>query len=264
MASLKVDNHPTTYTRPVAARDSKTTCLDASEIVSHAHPIKHSCTDRLSLPGDIRQPPAASPGHRSRSRASDSRITQITITSPAVAEARAASLPRARWTSYGASRGWLSGCLAVFPSTTVTATVTVFAHMGGMSVAAVVVPRSLGMHRQHSTHPRLGLGRASEGGGGREAPCIPGSGLRQLSSTANGRLVLPTRGRLAACLLRSQKKKNRLQPSMHRTLRCGQAARPLARQQTPTPENRTPSARPTPENKLQPLAAPTTWGSAQS
>lgn len=125
-------------------------------------------------------------------------------------------------------------------------------------------PRSLGMHRQHSTHPRLGLGRASEGGGGREAPCIPGSGLRQLSSTANGRLVLPTRGRLAACLLRSQKKKNRLQPSMHRTLRCGQAARPLARQQTPTPENRTPSARPTPENKLQPLAAPTTWGSAQS
>ena len=121
-------------------------------------------------------------------------------------------------------------------------------------------------------------GRARGGGGGREAPCIPGSGLRQLSSTANGRLVLPTRGRLAACLLRSQKNmyvgSNQAclpglaccaHPPTHPALRAGcEAARSLARQQTPTPENRTPSARPTPENKLQPLAAPTTWGSAQS
>lgn len=232
--------------------------------MSHAHPIKHSCTDRLSLPGDIRQPPAASPGHRSRSRASDSRITQITITSPAVAEARAASLPRARWTSYGASRGWLSGCLAVFPSTTVTATVTVFAHMGGMSVAAVVVLARLACtgSTAHTHGWDLG-GRAREGEDERRhASRAPGYASCHPQPTGAS-CFLRAAGLLLACCVR-KKKKNRLQPSMHRTLRCGQAARPLARQQTPTPENRTPSARPTPENKLQPLAAPTTWGSAQS
>jgi hypothetical protein len=82
--------------------------------------------------------------------------------------------------------------------------------------------------------------------------------------------------RQACCLPAAFAKKYvcRLQPSMLAWpgLLCAPTpcaagrlrGRSLARQQTPTPENRTPSARPTPENKLQPLAAPTTWGSAQS
>ena len=186
----------------------------------HIPSSTHVPTDCLSRATSA-SPQRPAQGHRSRSRASDSRITQITITSPAVAEARAASLPRARWTSYGASRGWLSGLSGLpvwlsFPAPASPPPSPSLRTWGGMSVAAVVVPRSLGMHRQHSTHPRLGLGRASEGWRGRTRGAMH-PGLRATPAVIHSqRAPRASYARQACCLPAAFAKKYvcRLQPSM--------------------------------------------------
>ena len=59
---------------------------------------------------------------------------------------------------------------------------------------AVRNERSLGMHKQHTPT----VGGCEDDSQGEEAPFFPGSGLRQLSSTANGRLVLARAVVLAA------------------------------------------------------------------